>query len=76
MTLPGSPVDHNADEVSGSTFTWDVDLLDPPETLYAETGPAEGASAAGVVVIVVAVLAVVGLLAVFAVTSRRGRSGS
>ena len=76
LTLPGSPVDHNADEVSGSTFTWDVDLLDPPETLYAETGPAEGASAGGVVVIVVAVLAVVGLLAVFVVTSRRGRSAS
>lgn len=76
LTLPGSPVDHNADEVSGSTFTWDVDLLDPPETLYAETGPADEASSAGAVVIVLAVIAVVGLVAVFAVTSRRGRSGS
>ena len=74
VTLPGSPVDHNADEVSGSTFTWDVDLLDPPATLYAETGPVEGASAGGVIVIVVAVLAVAGLLAAFAITSRRGRS--
>jgi hypothetical protein len=74
LTLPGSPVDHNADEVSGSTFTWDVDLLNPPATLYAETAPGGGASAGGVVVIVVAVVAVGALLAAFVATSRRGRT--
>ncbi|MGB1726727.1 MAG: hypothetical protein ACPHIW_01100 [Ilumatobacteraceae bacterium] len=74
VTLPGSPVEHNADEVLGSTFTWDIDLFDPPDTLYAETGPVDSTSAVSVVVIVVSVLAVAGLIAAFVITSRRGRS--
>lgn len=39
ITLPGSPLQHNADRVSGSTFTWDIDVLDPQPRIFAETVP-------------------------------------
>ena len=40
-TLPGNPVEHNADRVTSecdsSTFYWDVDIFNPPEWLSAQT---------------------------------------
>ncbi|WP_420637927.1 hypothetical protein [Candidatus Poriferisocius sp.] len=40
-TLPGGPLDHNADRVrtacDATTFFWDVNLLDPPDALVAQT---------------------------------------
>ncbi len=39
VDLPGIAVDgkNNADQVDGGTFTWTVDLLDPPANLFAQT---------------------------------------
>ena len=28
VVLPGSPVEHNADSVRGSTFSWELDLME------------------------------------------------
>ena len=39
VTLPGSPLQHNADRVSGSTFTWDIDILDPQPRDLRRDGP-------------------------------------
>jgi len=39
VTLPGAPVEHNADSVDGSTFTWNLNLMggDSPSVLEAST---------------------------------------
>ena len=45
VTLPGEPVEHNAQSVHQSTYTWVLDTADPsgyPETLYAETAAGGG----------------------------------
>lgn len=39
ITLPGSPLQHNAHRFSGSTFTWDINVLDPQPGIFAETVP-------------------------------------
>ena len=45
VTLPGEPVEHNAQSVHQSTYTWVLDTADPsgsPETLYVETAASGG----------------------------------
>ncbi|WP_419921825.1 hypothetical protein [Candidatus Poriferisodalis sp.] len=75
VTLPGEPVEHNADIAAGSTFSWEFDLTDPqsaPERLVAQTGPSSGGI--GYVGIVGLVVAVVLLLA--ALVSLRKHRGT
>ena len=64
VTLPGSITEHNG-EVSGSTVSWEVNLLDPPEEemLYAQSSP--GGSSSSTLVIVIIVLVVIAGVAVF-----------
>ncbi len=70
VTLPGEPLEHNADSAAGSTFTWEFDLTDPqsaPETFFAQTGLSSGGfgpeAIAGIIVgAVVLLLALVALL--------------
>ena len=42
VQLPGEAIDgqHNATEVDGGRFVWDVDLQNPPDRFFAQTGPA------------------------------------
>ncbi|MCY4517172.1 MAG: hypothetical protein OXB99_08045 [Acidimicrobiaceae bacterium] len=45
VTLPGDAVEHNADSVSQSTYSWEIDLTaadDLPDTIYVETAPSGG----------------------------------
>ena len=75
VTLPGEPVEHNADSADGSTFSWEFDLTDPqsaPELFFAQTGSSSGGI--GYVGIVGLVVAVVLLLA--ALVSLRKRRGT
>ena len=83
VTLPGNPVEHNADRVSGgcnsSTFFWDIDLFDPPTSLTAESdgkGDCGGGWGAGpiVAVVILGVLAVAMLAAALIIPSRRRRA--
>ena len=70
VTLPGEPLEHNADSAARSTFTWEFDLTDPqaaPERLVAQTRLSSGGigpeAIAGIVVgVVVLLLAIVGML--------------
>lgn len=64
ITLPGEPLQHNARRVSGSTFTWDIDVLDPGPGVFAETAPASPSpSPVQIVLIVVGAGAVLLILA-------------
>lgn len=45
VTLHGETVDHNADEVDGATYTWDLAIDDDRETLFAETKVSKGIGA-------------------------------
>lgn len=79
ITLPGKAVEHNADEAarrgSSTEFTWDVNMLAPPEVLFAETVEAEddGGSNMGlaVLLIVLGVLVVAVIAAAIFVYKRR-----
>ncbi len=45
VTLPGEAVEHNADAVRGSTYTWEFDTADVrefPDRIYLETTPGGG----------------------------------
>ncbi len=64
VTLPGDVVEHNADTVSQSKYTWELpfDALDElPETIYVETAPSGGglgpAAIGGIVAAIVLALA-------------------
>ena len=65
VTLPGSITEHNG-EVSGSTVSWEVNLLDPPEEemLYAQSSPG-GSSSSTLAIIIIIALAVIAGVAVF-----------
>ena len=39
LVLPGQPLQHNAHRVSGSTFTWELDLADATPGIFVETTP-------------------------------------
>ena len=82
VALPGDPVEHNADRVSGgcnsSTFYWDIDVFDPPEFIAAESdgkGDCGGGWGAGpiVAVVILGVLAVALVAAALIILSRRRR---
>ena len=66
VTLPGQPIGHNADSTrSGcdtTTFKWDVDIVDPPELLFAEADgkdDCEGSDTGTIVAIVILAVLVV-----------------
>ncbi|WP_420625089.1 hypothetical protein [Candidatus Poriferisodalis sp.] len=85
VTLPGEPLEHNADSVADSTFAWKFDLTDPqsaPEGFVAQTTLSSGGigpeAIAGIVVgAVVLLLAIVAMLRRRSVTSspQEGRGG-
>ena len=59
VTLPGDAVEHNADSVSQSTYSWEIDFAADtavPEVLYAETAASGGLSSAAIGAIVAGVL--------------------
>lgn len=41
VRLPGKPIEgqNNATSIDGNTFTWDIDFLNPPDRLFAQTEP-------------------------------------
>ena len=64
VTLPGDAVEHNADSVNRSKYTWEIpfDAFDDlPESLYVETAPGRGglgpAAITGIVAAIVLALA-------------------
>ena len=61
VTLPGSITEHNGD-ASGSTVSWEFNLLDPPEeeVLFAQSGAGGSGGSTGIIVIVVVVALVAG----------------
>lgn len=63
VTLPGSITEHNGD-ASGSTVSWEFNLLDPPEeaVLFAQSGAGGSGSSIGMIVIVVGLLLVAGVV--------------
>ena len=74
VTLPGEAVDgaHNADAVDGGTFTWNVDLTDPPEQLLARTSPsAGGGSLLPLILLAVVVTALAGAAGLVVVNRNR-----
>lgn len=83
VTLPGQPVGHNADSTRSAcdttTFKWDVDIVDPPELLFAEAdGKGDCGSGWGVgpIVAVVILGVVAAAMAAFLVGRRLLRRGS
>jgi len=46
VDLPGNAVDgkHNATSVDGGRFTWDIDVNNPPDRLFAQTAPGGGSN--------------------------------
>ena len=75
VTLPGDVVDHNADEVDGTTYTWDLAIDDDRETIFAETKVSKGL---GTLPFIIggAVLALVLLAALgFGLASRKKKKG-
>jgi len=78
VRLPGAPVDHNADDVDGNTFTWQLKFGDTRTELFATTEPGEPPSSGGgnAVWIAVAVAAAVAVaVAAFVLLKRRGGPG-
>lgn len=83
-TLPGQPVEHNADRADSgcntTTFHWDIDLVDPPERLMAEadgTDECGGGGGLGTGAIVAVILIGILVVAVGAVlVLRRSRQSS
>ena len=71
MQLPGEAIEHNADEVDGSRFTWNLDPMQPSQSMMARTGPDAGGTSA--VVVVAAVLLVAAAAAGGFWLMRRGR---
>ncbi len=64
VTLPGDPVEHNAQSANRSVYTWEIGfdaLAELPPSLYVETAPSEGglgpAAIGGIVAGIVMVLA-------------------
>lgn len=71
VQLPGEAIEHNADEVDGSRFTWNLDPMQPSQSMMARTGPDAGGTS--VVVVVAAVLLVAAAAAGGFWLMRRGR---
>lgn len=47
VRLPGKPVEHNATSVDGNTFTWEIDIENPQDRLFAVTEPGTPDSGGG-----------------------------
>ena len=78
MDLPGTPVDgqHNADEATGDgKFTWNIDLLNPPDRLFAQTEPGSGGGGGGFLKFLIPLL-LIGLLGLALFAFLRGRKSS
>ncbi len=86
VRLPGRQVDHNGDINADGFVVWDVDITNPPSSLFVRTEPGEritgsaqvgggddgGGNTVVVIIIVVAVLAALGLAAFFLMRNRGG----
>lgn len=85
VRLPGRQVEHNGEIDPEGFVVWDIDLTNPPSTLFLRTEPGErltgtasvggddgGGSGLTVILIVVAVLAALGLAAWFLMRNRGG----
>lgn len=59
VQLPGEAIEHNADEVDGNRFTWNLDPMQPSQDMMARTGPASSSSSLMLIVIGVALIAAV-----------------
>lgn len=74
VELPGTAIDgqNNATSVDGGRFTWDIDLNDPEERLFAQTAPGSaGGGGLGLILIIVAVLALLAAAAWWFLTQRK-----
>lgn len=72
VTLPGEAVEHNADAVRGSTYTWEFDTADVrefPDRIYLETAPGGGLGPEAIGAIVTGIVLALAAL----VTLRRHR---
>lgn len=65
VDLPGNAIDgqNNATTVDGGRFEWDVDIFDPPATIFAQTSPGGGAGGGGLGTILIIVVALAALAA-------------
>ena len=64
VTLPGSIAEHNG-EVSGSTVSWEVNLLDPPEEEVFFVQSSQGGSSSSTVVIIIIALVLLAGVSIF-----------
>lgn len=74
VDLPGNAIDgqNNATSVDGGRFTWDIDLNNPEERLFAQTAPGGGGgSGLGMILVIVAVLALLAAAAWWFLTQRK-----
>ncbi len=74
VDLPGTAIEgqNNATSVDGGRFTWDVDLNDPEERLFAQTAPGGGGGGGlGLILVIVAVLALLAAAAWWFFTQRK-----
>ncbi len=74
VDLPGTAIDgqNNATSVDGGRFTWDIDLNNPEERLFAQTAPGgSGGGGLGLILIIVAVLALLAAAAWWFLTQRK-----
>lgn len=82
VQLPGRPVEgqHNATSVDGNTFKWELDLLNAPDTLFAQTEPGSVSSSGGtnwlLIGLVVAGLLALAALAWFLINKRSAESSA
>lgn len=67
VTLPGTPADHNADRVDGSTFIWNIGLDDEGQEFFASTTSGGSGLNPALVIVILLVVAAVGWM----VLSRR-----
>ena len=74
VDLPGGAIDgqHNATSVDGGRFEWEINIFDPPETIFAQTSPGGGGGGGslGTILIIVVVLAALAAAAWWFFTKR------
>ena len=71
VTLPGTPGEHNADQVDGNTFIWSIGLDDEGREFFAST---TGGGGSGMNPAVLAIIALVLAVSVWLVLARRQKA--